>query len=136
MEIAFFYWYSGCFKNIEYAASRSSPLRFLGSPTVSTHSSLVYCSYSANLHSVCTSLVSKSSLTLELTLLLLNSLSSSFISLACCLSSLISFSYYSSSCLWCLTSSINSCLFILLICFRLDGMLRVVAGMLRFPISS
>ena len=50
-------------KTLSVAASRSSPLRFSGSSTMSTHSCLVYCSCSANLHSICSNLVSKSYVT-------------------------------------------------------------------------
>ena len=57
-------------KMMSTTVSRSSPLSFSGSPTMATHSHLIYCSCSANLCSICTTLDSKSSLTLEVTLLL------------------------------------------------------------------
>ena len=94
-----FYWFSGHFENVEYG--------------------YYYYYY-------CTTMDWRSSLTLELTLLLLISLSLSFISETSCFSLWISFSC-SSFCLWYLTSSINYALFFLLVCFRLDVLLGIVA---------
>ena len=135
MEIAFFHWYSGRFENVEYSCSSSSPLRFSGSLAMSRHSRLVYCSYSSNLRSICINLVSKSSLTLLIPLPLFISLSSSFISLTSCFSSLVRFNILLPSVydIWLLplTLAYSFCRssFVWMDCWDTE------ADILRFPIS-
>lgn len=67
-------------KMLSTTASRSSPPRFSGSPTMSTHSHFVYCSCSANLRSICSRV--KVISTPEITLPFLSWFSLCFISLA------------------------------------------------------
>lgn len=113
-----------CFLLDDCSKCLSSLLR---NPTMSTYSCLKHCTCSTILSSIYAALDLKWSLAMVITLLFPSSFSLSFTSLTTCFSSLINLSYSSSFYLQYLyyikTSSINSSLFILSICFNFDELL-------------
>ena len=121
LEITFFHWHSSVFEKVQYSCINIFVFKFFGSSIISTFSGLMYCSCLASLCLICIVVDSKPSLTLDVTFLLISSLSSPFISLISCFCSLIDLSYFPSVCLWYLNSFIKS-----------DQLLGVVAN---FPIS-